>query len=328
MHIFLNRNDKCRGRSGPGIPFMVFLLLTFFFTSQSSAVMRKAPHAGPLPCSQTYLTGASLFSRDMADKILAAPEQLKPYIKSISNKRYWGLADNLSLKAVAGARTSYVLELAIPKGAINPGNKLAPRGGVGYHWTPFLRPDTLAACLSYDIWFPENFDFVKGGKLPGLFGGTGPSGGKKVTGKNGFSTRFMWRRDGDGEVYAYVIGNDRRGISIDRGAWRFPKGKWTRLEQEVVLNTPGKEDGVVRVWMNGALVIERADLSYRTIPEITIRGVMAHVFFGGKDPSWASSKDTIVRMTPFDLRWQKMTQKQALLKGVKQLDVRHNGTGH
>jgi hypothetical protein len=51
--------------------------------------------------------------------------------------------------------------------------------------------------LSYYVRFSENFDFVKGGKLPGLFGGVGNSGGEIPDGTDGFSTRFMWRRNGD-----------------------------------------------------------------------------------------------------------------------------------
>ncbi len=308
----------------------LLLALTFLVETKSRAgVLDKArPDPARLSCSQTYQSGTQLFSPEMVQKILADPEQLAPSIKTISNKRYWGLASNLQLKARPEAPSPYVLEIAIPKGAINPGNKLAPRGGAGYHWTPLMPATTRSACLSYFLWFPPDFDFVKGGKLPGIFGGLGPSGGKKVTGTNGFSTRYMWRRKGDGEVYAYIIGNDRRGISLERGAWRFPRGKWTRLEQEVVLNTPGKQDGVVRVWVNGKLRMEKTGLVYRTTPDVTISGVMAHVFFGGKDPSWASTKDTIVRMTPFDLRWSKRAPEQALVQSMEQLDVRHNGSGN
>jgi len=325
--------DRPKGRRRKTIALIILsllLVLTFLVETKSKAGVLDKAHTNPvrLPCSQTYQSGQQLFSPETAQKILAAPEQLAPFIKSISNRRYWGLSSNLQLKKRPEAPSPYVLELAIPKGAINPGNKLAPRGGAGYHWTPELPADTRTACLSYSVWFPQDFDFVKGGKLPGLFGGTGPSGGKKVTGTNGFSTRYMWRRKGDGEVYAYIIGNDRRGISLERGAWRFPRGKWTRLEQEVILNTPGKPDGMVRVCVNGKLMMEKTGLVYRTTRDVTISGIMAHVFFGGKKPSWASTKDTIVRMTPFDLRWSKRASVPTLGQDAEQLDVRQYGSGH
>ena len=57
--------------------------------------------------------------------------------------------------------------------------------------------------FSVQLMFGSEFDFVKGGKLPGLYGGgTSCSGGAES--ERCFSTRFMWRRDGDGEVYGYL----------------------------------------------------------------------------------------------------------------------------
>ncbi|THG99990.1 hypothetical protein EW145_g7158 [Phellinidium pouzarii] len=59
-----------------------------------------------------------------------------------------------------------------------------------------------AMLLSYDIMFDEDFDWVKGGKLPGLRGGpktNSCSGGNEPTGSDCFSSRLMWRADGAGE---------------------------------------------------------------------------------------------------------------------------------
>jgi len=56
--------------------------------------------------------------------------------------------------------------------------------------------------LSYEIAFDSNFDWVKGGKLPGLRGGlnsTGCSGGNQADGLSCFSSRLMWRTNGQGE---------------------------------------------------------------------------------------------------------------------------------
>lgn len=56
--------------------------------------------------------------------------------------------------------------------------------------------------VSYELAFDSGFDWVKGGKLPGLRGGlnsTGCSGGNKANGLDCFSSRLMWRTDGEGE---------------------------------------------------------------------------------------------------------------------------------
>jgi len=114
--------------------------------------------------------------------------------------------------------------------------------------------------LSYEVAFDFGFDWVKGGKLPGLRGGPDPnncSGGNQATGTNCFSSRVMWRTNGAGEgesvlylgvgvlvltwrcakVYAYVPRdnnickatgiqcNDEFGISINRGSFTFSSGQ-------------------------------------------------------------------------------------------------------
>jgi hypothetical protein len=56
--------------------------------------------------------------------------------------------------------------------------------------------------VTYEVAFPAGFDFVKGGKLPGVRGGPqveGCSGGRQPSGTDCFSTRLMWRTGGAGE---------------------------------------------------------------------------------------------------------------------------------
>lgn len=63
-------------------------------------------------------------------------------------------------------------------------------------------PNPLSALLSYSLYIPPSFNFVQGGKLPGLRGGvqvTGCSGGSETDGVGCFSTRIMWRAGGVGE---------------------------------------------------------------------------------------------------------------------------------
>ena len=73
--------------------------------------------------------------------------------------------------------------------------------GVGWRW-PIGTHES--AELRYTVRFSRDFDWVKGGKLPGLCGGPdNVSGGRPATGTNGFSARLMWRKDGRGEAYMY-----------------------------------------------------------------------------------------------------------------------------
>lgn len=58
--------------------------------------------------------------------------------------------------------------------------------------------------MAYSVFFPVGFNFVKAGKLPGLYGGrTGCSGGSAA--ENCFSSRLMWRTGGKGEVCFFSL---------------------------------------------------------------------------------------------------------------------------
>ena len=61
-----------------------------------------------------------------------------------------------------------------------------------------------AVRLEYEVFLPAGFDFVKGGKLPGLMGGPSGDCGGGADPDGCFSVRLMWRRDGAGEAYMYV----------------------------------------------------------------------------------------------------------------------------
>lgn len=143
--------------------------------------------------------------------------------------------------------------------------------------------------LRYGVRLSPDFDFRKGGKLPGLWGGTQVSGGRKPNGKNGFSTRLMWRAQGAGEVYLYAAGT--AGKSLGRGSWRWQGGRWACVEEHVVLNDPGKANGLIEVWLDGKKVYENSRLRYRTVRSLKIEGIFFSTFFGGGDPSWASPRD-------------------------------------
>ncbi|MEZ5776183.1 MAG: hypothetical protein R3D33_16190 [Hyphomicrobiaceae bacterium] len=257
--------------------------------------------AGPAsPCAGRYgaMTAFPPVSGD------ARPKDAEDILTLLDGKA-WGVRERVTLTSPEGAPSPYVLEVAIPKGSINPGNEMAPRGGMGFRWRAGVPADARAACLAYQLWLPQDFDFNLGGKLPGIFGGTGPSGGELADGVGGFSVRLMWRKGGAGEVYAYVPGHpDKRGRSIDRGAFVFPRGRWIRIEEEVVLNTPGRADGELRLWIDGHLRIAHSDMIYRVVPSLGIDGVFVDVFYGGKEPEWAAPKDTIVRFSPFALGWR------------------------
>jgi len=218
----------------------------------------------------------------------------------IQSRGRWGM-DNLEVLADPSEAFSSMLRVHYPAGSASPSVSRrddVPLGGTQFYANLGIAPQTSLR-LSYYLRFSDNFDFVKGGKLPGLFGGEGASGGAKPDGTDGFSTRFMWRREGDGEVYAYLPTSDAYGTSIGRGNWRFQPGIWYHLEQEVTLNQPTRANGRVRVWLDGNLVLDEGNLEFRTVDQLQIDGLFFSTFFGGNDASWATPQDVYIDFADF-----------------------------
>ncbi|MFI8992503.1 polysaccharide lyase [Streptomyces sp. NPDC053542] len=162
-----------------------------------------------------------------------------------------------------------------------------PEGGAQLY-LPLRSGPTDSLHLRYYLRFPKGFDFVKGGKLPGLYGGSVTGGRRIPDGENGLSTRYMWRRKGRGEVYAYLPTSVEHGTSLGRGKWKWPTGRWTCVEQAVRLNTPDEDNGSVEVFLDGRRVLREDELKFRTSEKLQIEGVFFSTFFGGSDPSWAT----------------------------------------
>ena len=198
-----------------------------------------------------------------------------------------------------GSATAF--RVVYPAGSVSPSASReygAPGGGMQVY-LPRVDGPLDEAYLRYRVRFPADFAFAKGGKLPGLWGGSQVSGGEEPDGTNGFSTRLMWRSEGAGEVYLYAPGHT--GTSLGRGDWRWPTGTWTCVEQHVVLNDPEENNGSVAVWVDGKQVYEKADLRYRTVDDLKIEGIFFSTFFGGADRDWASPRDQYADFADFEL---------------------------
>ena len=93
-----------------------------------------------------------------------------------------------------------VLQVTYPKGSYSHDT-----GGTQFYnlWNLTNGQNFESMMLSYELAFENGFDWVKGGKLPGLRGGlnsTGCSGGNQVTPTGDcFSARLMWRKNANGE---------------------------------------------------------------------------------------------------------------------------------
>jgi hypothetical protein len=160
--------------------------------------------------------------------------------------------------------------------------------------------------VRYYIRFDPGFDFVKGGKLPGLVGGNANTGGHKPNGRDGWSARLMWRPGG--KVVQYVYHPDQKGVWGDDFDWmkdgepcHFKPGVWHCVESYMKLNTPGQHDGIIRSWLDGEKVLEISTLRFRDVGDLKIDGFYFSTFFGGGDVSWAPEKDQYAQFDDFVL---------------------------
>lgn len=210
-----------------------------------------------------------------------------------------GLIENARILRVSNAQ-SPVLEVSLPKGSVSPRQTGSNKGGVAFQWRPSGIENATAVCMGYSVWLPEDFDFKRGGTLPGVYG----AGERGFDEKVAFAARYMWREQGKTELLATLPGNNSepRTVSIDPDAFRLPRGKWIRLDQEIVLNTVGQKDGVVRLWADGQLVVEKTQVTLRESGSVTFAGVQADVHYGGFESIFSAPQDTQIRLTHFEFR--------------------------
>jgi len=176
-----------------------------------------------------------------------------------------------------------------------------------YSQPPFIFPSS-SACFSYLVRFPNNFDFVRGGKLPGMWlGQIGANGGRNLD--DGFSSRFMWRDSGNAEVYLYIprnqtreyynmtLDNNRFGNSLWRGLINLRLNIWNNMTMCIRVNNFNSYDGIIKVIVNN-VTLEYNKLKWNNNNEL-ISGLMMNTFFGGSDISWAPDEDTATYFANF-----------------------------
>ncbi|MBN2316564.1 MAG: hypothetical protein JXM79_21735, partial [Sedimentisphaerales bacterium] len=143
----------------------------------------------------------------------------------------------------------------------------------------------------YYLRFGSDWDPRRGGKLPGIGGTYGRAGwgGRPSDGRNGWSARgqFNGRREGRTPVGFYCYHADMRGKYGSSWIWEKDKlgalenERWYCIEQYVKMNTPGKNDGVLRGWVDGKRAFEKTDVRMRDIPDLKIECIWINIYHGG-----------------------------------------------
>ncbi len=144
----------------------------------------------------------------------------------------------------------------------------------------------------YYVRFGDGWSPSSDGKLPGIAGtyGKGGWGGRPSDGTNGWSARGLFHRTVDDRVpvgnYVYhtdipnsVYGQHFVWEINDRGY--LEKNRWYCVEMYIKLNTPKKNDGILRGWIDGDPAYERTNLRFRDTPDLKIETIWLNLYHGG-----------------------------------------------
>ncbi len=214
-----------------------------------------------------------------------------------------GIRQNAKVVRVKGVPGQRALRIALNQGGET---KRAPEdnNGIGFSWSPSDMTDAESACLAYSVYLPKDFDFGGGGILPGLYAGQPLKLSATSDGKTAVAQRVVWRRGGAGNIYAQLPGYDDGGAYLDQKGIDVATGRWVSVEQEMILNTPGKDDGISRVWIDGDMKHDSRRLEWRKHGKLKIEGVLADVGYAQPSRVIAPPKNTVVYVTPMELRWR------------------------
>ena len=195
-----------------------------------------------------------------------------------------------------------VLQVKYPKGVIQEEKT---------RWRFKFDRQVESATVTYKVMFHIGFEFVRGGKLPGFYGGTAPRGGMKNNIGDGFSARIMWRENGEIFQYMYWVEKDKNKKWGDDLPWidvegnmepfRFIPGKWHTLTTRIVMNTAGKSDGNITSWFDNKLALSTNGTFRAKDMDFGIDSFMFTTFFGGNDLTWAPVKDEFIYFGDIDI---------------------------
>jgi len=164
--------------------------------------------------------------------------------------------------------------------------------------------------LTQSFYLEPEFDWggsYEGGKLGfGFAGGTKPTGG--TIDPNGFSSRLMWRGNGDGTgrivIYSYAADRPNQyGEDIRYGDANVPIGEWFTVVMEVTANSSSQvSDGRIRGWIDGELVLDQQNMGWQLAGGAPMIDYLYYSgFYGGNSTAWSPSFTT--HMKTRDVCW-------------------------
>jgi len=262
---------------------------------------------------------AAFFTYDLTRSKDAPPcsTNYKSVIEMSLTKRGGALLTPAELEARVGvgeqgvqAKASVVSDKNQPSPtaiSVAVGGSVATDTVASFYWMPNGSDKAVSACLSYDFMLPAGFDYSRGGRLPGMFGGF--FSGLSSPNPKSLGLRLVWNELGQlglEGVTAVVPDQAEEQTKLRYQAeFELPRGRWVHVEQEVTMNKPGHNNGVLRLWIDGQLKLEDTTLAWRSDDTVSVSGVWADIgyrSFGGSERPAKSL--TSIKVSPPRMAWQ------------------------
>ena len=165
-----------------------------------------------------------------------------------------------------------------------------------------LNDSASSATLSFDMKLHRKFEFVRGGKIHGLGGGTATSGCTPID-EDGWSVRLKWREHGVPEIYVYH--QDRVARCGDQFAaedFRFERDRWYRIDLQVVRNSgPQNYDGRAVLYIDGERVVKVKGLRLSGETKVDIDQFLFSTFYGGGSSDYSPSRTNYIYYDNFSV---------------------------
>ena len=128
------------------------------------AVLRSLVHTPALaPCTERYQAGIS-FSVERGGVLLTSDD-----LQARLSGKDIGLDSDVKIARIKDGPAPVAIGVTLGKGSIAPLCRPTPRAASA-SMAAARRAGKTAACLSYSVLLPANFDFHEGGYLPGILG--------------------------------------------------------------------------------------------------------------------------------------------------------------
>ncbi len=156
--------------------------------------------------------------------------------------------------------------------------------------------------LQYKVFFyghdNTDYEWTSGGKIMGVAGGRGYTGGDNASLGDGFSVRLMF---GDGgQVFAYVYHADmpgRYGDPLNIVAYKILRQhSWNKFRISIILNTHKNYNGHLTIWVNDEFIGSRSNIRFCT-NNCSIDKLLIVAFHGGNTPDYRPNKDQEIKVS-------------------------------